>query len=138
MKKTLEINITLGALNLVRVNESVIVPENVSVSFTSQVYSLGTLVGTAKCGKKTKKFKTTGEPVDLSELFTQAGKVDIELSMIAHGEPVKNWRIEPILVKEINHELVAIPEITELTERVATLEAGISELITLMKSNETI
>lgn len=134
----MQINITLGTPNLVRVNECVIIPEEVSISFTSYLYALGTLVGTARCGEKIKKFKTTGEPVDLSELFSRAGKVDIELSMLAGGEAVKTWRLEPILVKEIEHELRAIPEIDALNERIDTLEAALSELASLIKSNETI
>lgn len=139
------IEITLSDARLVRIYEAVTIPEEVYLRFVSPVYSLGTLAVTAKNGNRKKDFKTRGEPIDITELCRKAGTVDIEVSLLVRETPVKTWRIEPLILREINHAFEAIPEIEEMRRAIdsmrgelATLKKAFAELVALEKENENI
>lgn len=134
------ININLTSRSLAKIDErKIILPENeVFIHFTSSLYSLGTLVVTVKNSEFKKQYKTTGEPIDISVLCTRAGTVEIEVSMVINCEPVKTWRIEPLILCEINHKFEAIPEIEQLKLEINNVKAAIKEVAYLVKENETI
>ena len=133
----MNICIELNARNPARVSEVILLPEDeVKLSFSSGVYVLDNLVISCKKGNNTKKYKTTGAAIDLSDLCTSAGRIDIEVSLVVGAEVVKEWRVEPLLIKEIDHSFVPIPEFEHMREEIATMKGAIRELKTIVENNE--
>lgn len=127
------INIPLASNSLVRLGESVVLPEEVKIKFTSTVYALGVLVGRASTSDGFIDFKTHGEEVDISEICKKAGTVNISVSLVVKGEAVKTWKVETLYLKEIAHEIVATPETEAMKERIKLLENAVIELTGLVK-----
>lgn len=125
----MKIDVKLAGLSRVRLTcGEVILPELVSLSFSSSVYALDTLVGEATKGEKTIKFKTSGEEIDISSLCSCAGVIDVTVSLVCRGKSVKTWIVEPIYLKEIEHVMIATPETDELKQRLSRLETAVVEL----------
>lgn len=121
----------LNSSPIVLHREVITLPETVEIGFSSCVYALGEIVVTING----KQYKTSGEnTIDISEHFTQAGEVEIMVSLIARGEAVKSWSVEKFIVKEVDGTYKAIPEIESLKERVLLLEKASQELKTLINS----
>jgi hypothetical protein len=131
------ITINLTASSTVRLGESIVLPEEVKIKFSSTVYALGVLVGRASTADGFIDFKTRGEEVDVSEICKKAGTVNISVSLVVKGEAVKTWKIETLYLKEIAHEVVATPEIEAMKERIKLLENAVIELTGLVKDNNT-
>ncbi len=125
------ITLPLNAAPIVLHREAITLPETVELSFTSCIYALGELVVTIGG----EQYKTHGDkPIDVSAHFTKAGEVEIMVSLIARGDVVKTWAVEPFIVKEVDGTYKAIPEIENLKERVVLLEKASQELKTLINS----
>ena len=130
------INIDLKSKKLVEIGErKILLPENVCLQFTSSVYRLGTLIVSVSNGNEVKKYKATGEPIDITPLCKQAGEVKIEVSHVIDCTPVQTWHVESLLLCEINHELQAIPEIEALKAEIEKMKAALRELAQLVKDN---
>ncbi len=95
--------VELNTMNIVRlgISEPFIVPENLELEFES-VYSLDKLLVEVKQNDKKQKFVTYNRKVDISEFTKQGGLIEVAVSLICGGEVVKEWELEPIVVKEIN------------------------------------
>lgn len=135
----MKIEIPLLGNPRIRLDTGIIpLPENnVSIVFTSNIYKLVTLVGKVITEYDTFSFKVTdNESIDISDLCKKAGTVTIIVSLVAHGEVLKTWNIEPIILKEIDHQIYATPEIDELKNKIARLEMAVQEVSKLV--SETI
>ena len=131
------ITVDLKGQSPARITDTVILPEEeVILSFTSAIYSLGELLISVKKDNVVKKYKTKDKLVDISEFCTSAGCVDIEVSLMVGSDAVKDWRVEPLLIKEINHSFAPIPEIEQMREELATMKSAIKELRTIVENNE--
>lgn len=115
--------------------------EKIEISFASSVYRLTCLAGEARCGDKVKKFVTRGEAVDITDLCV-AGELNITVSLVGGDEKLKTWRLEPLLLKEIDGELRAIPAIEDMKTELAvlrydlgTVKSALAELTALVKDN---
>lgn len=113
-------------------------PENnVSIVFTSNIYKLVTLVGKVISEEETISFKATAdEKIDISEICKKAGTLTIIVSLVAHGEVLKTWNVEPIILKEVDHQIHATPELDELKNKISRLEMAVHEVSKLV--SETI
>lgn len=112
--------------------EPVLLPETLKVEFASNVYKLSNLVllVTAKNGNIKKQYKVSDKndyTIDLTELL-HIGAIDLEISACVKSEPVKNWRVPSIFVKEINHQFALIPEIEQLKAQLKLQATAIKEI----------
>lgn len=109
-------NIELTAHNLVGLDlKEILLPEQeLKLRFSSSLYNLDVLLVTAKNGeKKVKKKLVFPFEIDISELLF-AGTIEAEISLISNNEAVKTWRLQPLHIKENEHQFKAIPEIVRL------------------------
>jgi hypothetical protein len=120
MKVKLTANKNVG-LNL---KEPFFVPEKLSLKFESE-YKLDKLAIEVKANEVTKNYIITDKKLDLTEFTQSPCIIEISIALIVKGKAVKSWEIEPILVEEVNHELVLKDYITSLT---TPLQAEISTL----------
>ena len=130
----LRTTITLNgsACALCDLQEPILLPETIEVTFASDVYKLSNLVllVTAKNGNLKKQYKASDKnnyTIDLTELL-HIGAIDLEISACVKSEPVKTWRVPSIFVKEINHQFALIPEIEELKAQLKLQAKAINEL----------
>lgn len=128
-----------NTLALLDNNETIILPENeLIIALSTDVYTLYTLVITAKNDKRKLQFKTSDKhEIDLTELLTP-GVIEIEISNIRKGEAVKSWRIENIYIKEIEHKFEIVPEISELQNQIKETKGAIAELVSLLQKNNIV
>ena len=113
-------------------------PETISLDFSSIVYPLDSLIVTVRNGSLKKSFKPRGKSIDISEFCSHAGSVEIESSLTVNCEVVKTWRIEPLILCEIEHTFMAIPEIEAIKDEIALIKSAINDLVTLFKNSEII
>ena len=109
-------NIELTAHNLVGLDfKEILLPEQeLKLKFSSSLYNLDVLLVTAKNGeKKVKKKLVFPFEIDISELLF-AGTIEAEISLISNNEAVKTWRLQPLHIKEIEHQFKEIPELVRL------------------------
>lgn len=130
MKTTITLN--GSACALCDLQEPVLLPETLKVEFASNVYKLSNLVllVTAKNGNIKKQYKVSDKndyTIDLTELL-HIGTIDLEISACVKSEPVKNWRVPSIFVKEINHQFALIPEIEQLKAQLKLQATAIKEI----------
>lgn len=126
------VELLLTANELVKHNAIITIPEEkVELAFSSPIYPVDHLVVSIRKGAEITQIRTNGKPVDITEQCTSAGLVEITATLEARGVAAKVWQIEPIVVKEIGGNFIAVPQIVELEARVATLEKAIVELTKL-------
>ena len=109
-------NIELTAHNLVGLDlKEILLPEQeLNLKFSSSLYNLDVLLVTVKNGeKKVKKKLVFPFEIDISELLF-AGTIEAEISLISNNEAVKTWRLQPLHIKEIEHQFKEIPELVRL------------------------
>lgn len=144
MKKIL----TLTASTYVRVGEPIILPDTVEIEFESPTYrhNLGVLHVKVSNGAQGKTYKLSERvPLDITEYCTHAGVVDITVALVIRGETVKTWRVEPLIIKEVEHTLAVIPEVEEMKAQLAEMQAQLAEMrkafaeiVTLVRESESI
>ena len=124
--------IILEQATLARLGSTVTLPladeERVLLHFTSLTYSLGALAVTASNGDLFVREKTTGAPVDITDVCRRAGEVKITASLIVGGEIVKAWGVEGLTVREIENVTVVIPELESMRSDISLLRAAVTEL----------
>lgn len=137
----MEINAKLNGntLALLEGDTTIILPEDkLILVLDSSIYTLYTLVITARNGDNVKRFKTSDRhEIDLTDLLAP-GVIEIEISNIRKGEPVKSWRIENLFVKEINHKFEIVPEIENIHQQIKDVSGAIKELYSQLKNNNII
>ena len=126
--------VILEQATLARLGNTVTLPllkeERILLHFTSLTYSLGSLIITASNGDLFLREKTTGDPVDITDVCRHAGAVKITASLIVGGEIVKAWGVEGLVIKEIDNVPVVIPEIENMRGEISLLRSAVSELNT--------
>lgn len=114
-------NIQLNYETRVRAENSITLPTEGEIIFTSSTYKLTELVIVAKNGEKRVKGKTKNGVFDISPLLF-AGVLEMSVHLIVNGVPAKKWDIVPIILREVDNALCAFDEIEDLRARVAALE----------------
>lgn len=130
MKTTITLN--GSACALCDLQEPILLPETLELSFISSVYKMSNLVllVTVKNGDVQKQYKASAKndyTIDVSELLF-LGSLDIEISACTKSEPVKTWRVPSLFVKEIKHEMALIPEIEELKAQIKLMATAIKDI----------
>lgn len=125
----LKIKLNGNTQGLVDLTEPILLPESkLELEFSSDLYTFGILLVSAKNGKKERKRKLSKPfTMDISELL-YPGAIEIEISMISKAEVVKRWRLQDIYIKEIEHKYEIIPEIAEM-------KGAIKEITEILKKN---
>ena len=109
-------------LRLEGVDESIVLPESLSLEIYSLIYGTDEMIIEIRNGRKTEKRKVKGaQPIDLSA-FLYAGKIEMNVSLVACGQIVKKWSVVPLVIYETDGGFDAFDEINDLSNRVAALE----------------
>ena len=109
-------------LRLQGVDESIVIPESLSLEIHSLIYGTDEMIVEIRNGRKTEKRKVNGaQPIDLSA-FLYAGKIEMNVSLVARGQIVKKWSVVPMVIYETDGGFDAFDEINDLSNRVAALE----------------
>jgi hypothetical protein len=98
--------------------------------------SLKNLYITAVNGDKTITFEVVDGGATLPEALKTAGTLQMSIRQIINGEVLRTWTVEQIYFKELGGEYEAIPQVTELTEKVAALTDAIAELKNIIIERE--
>lgn len=77
-------------------------------------------------GKTVKKPLSKYEPIKIEELT--AGELKAEVKHYLKGILIKTYKIEPLLLKEVDGSISAIPEIKELKNQIKTLSESYESL----------
>ena len=122
----MNIDIVLDRSRYVRLHEKVVLPDTITLKFSSYSYELPELLVTVRSPSGTKQYKTRDGTVDISELADRAGKIEIVAGLIVKGTEVKKWQVEPIILVEIPQGFEAIPEIVAIEETLRNHESRLN------------
>ena len=104
----------------VGIDGGVVLPDTLDFVFTSE-YALPELLIVARNGDKTEKTKTTDGTYTVPASLLFAGTIEISVSLIARGEVVKRWNLEPVLIKEIDGDFTAYSAFETMQAQIAEL-----------------
>lgn len=99
---------------------AVVLPDTLNIVFASE-YALPELLIVARNGNILEKTKTTDGTYTVPASLLFAGTIEISVSLIARGEVVKRWNLEPILIKEIDGDLTAYAAFETMQAQIAEL-----------------
>ena len=85
-----------------------------------------------------KKYKTTGEAIDITELCKTAGEAEIEINYRSGCEILKTWHTEKLLLCEIEGKFEAIPEIEILKAELTNVKKALVDINNLISDKEII
>lgn len=117
---TRTIDLTTCPVARVGIDGGVVLPDTLDLIFASE-YALPELLIVARNGGKTEKTKTTDGTYTVPASLLFAGTIEISVSLIARGEVVKRWSLEPILIKEIDGDFTAYAAFEEMQAQIAEL-----------------
>lgn len=117
---TRTIDLTHCPVARVGIDGGVVLPDTLDFVFTSE-YALPELLIVARNGDKTEKAKTTDGTYTVPASLLFAGTIEISVSLIARGEIVKRWNLEPILIKEIDGDFTAYAAFETMQAQIAEL-----------------
>lgn len=131
MNKIIELN---PLTNIVLWQDGIVdLPTDVSVTFTSQALQLNTLLVTIVNGTKKNTYKLGSENRTIDLLpFLFEGAIQIDVDLISNGTRVHHWRVEDIIVRQIDNHTEIIPQIEllkqEMKKELDLLKSAIREL----------
>lgn len=117
---TRTIDLTHCPVARVGIDGGVVLPDTLDFVFTSE-YALPELLIVARNGDKTEKAKTTDGTYTVPASLLFAGTIEISVTLIARGEVVKKWNLEPILIKEIDGDFTAYAAFETMQAQIAEL-----------------
>lgn len=122
MKK--EIELTMLRVARLADGEPFIMPvnEGLELEITSATYDLSNAIIALKNSNKSGRYRLTGHSFTVPEEFLFAGKLQVSIDLIVHGEVAKHWDCVPIVIKETETGFYAFGEIIELQNRITELE----------------
>lgn len=87
-------------------------------------YRLDSAVVTLSYAGKKQSFRFSGNTFRVPEEFhLSEGKLCVELALVKNGRKEMRWDIEPILLREYEGRIEAMPHISELQAEIAELKA---------------
>ena len=117
---TRTIDLTHCPVARVGIDGGVVLPDTLDLIFTSE-YALPELLIVARNGDKTEKTKTTDGTYTVPASLLFVGTIEISVTLIARGEVVKKWNLEPILIKEIDGDFTAYAAFETMQAQIAEL-----------------
>lgn len=118
MTRTIEL--TPCPVARVGIDGGVVLPDTLDFVFVSD-YALPELLIVARNGNKTEKIKTTDGTYTVPASLLFAGTIEASVSLIARGDVVKRWSLEPILLKEIDGDFTAYAAFEEMKKQIEEL-----------------
>lgn len=117
---TREIDLTIIPVAKTGIEGAVVLPDALAFTFNS-AYDIRELLIVARNGDKVEKAISTDRTYTVPPSLLHAGTLEISVSLIHHGEVIKHWSIEPILIKEIDSDFTAFAAFEEMQEQIAEL-----------------
>lgn len=99
---------------------AVVLPDTLNIVFASE-YALPELLIVARNGNIIEKTKTMDGTYTVPASLLFAGTIEISVTLIARGEVVKKWNLEPILIKEIDGDFTAYAAFETMQAQIAEL-----------------
>lgn len=131
----MEVKLLLATKKLVRLPETLVAGQNIVIALESSIYDLGMLGVAITNGTRTETRVLEGENrIDISSFCDRACKIDIKVELIIKGRVAKEWRLEPIVVREIDGEFEPIPQIADFERRISRMEGVIVEFSDTLKN----
>lgn len=128
----MKITLNTGSLAMFDSNEPFVLPDTLDIEIISPIYRLESVAISVRNNGETKKYTLKQKPFNLNLKDLKAGRLELEISALVNGEPVKSWRVPDIILKEVNHTFEAIPEIEAIKRELTTLKQGIAEILKLI------
>ena len=129
----MKITLRLSNADTIFHKEIITLPEyKIEVVVENNPYIEGELILSLKNGATEKQYKVGKEPVDIREMFNDAGEVCGALTLLIRGRVAKVWQVEPLCAIVTPSGIQAIPEIEYLKSRITTLEHALVELKTIV------
>ena len=130
----MKITLRLSNADTIFHKEIITLPEDkIEVVVDNNPYLQGELILSLKNGDTEKQYKVGKEPVDIREMFNDAGEVCGALTLLIRGKVAKVWQVEPLCAIVTPSGIELIPEIEYLKARVSTLERALVELKTIVE-----
>jgi hypothetical protein len=128
----MEYKVSLGDNRFVSIHDCLIANEKNILVFDSNMYGIGKklCVTVAKNGHEEKPILLQDNFFDISPYCKRACRIDIKVELIINGQTAKTWVLEPIVVRELDGKIEAIPEFIEMRREIAMLRQCIRELNT--------
>lgn len=109
--------------------EPFILTQNESLSIQIPKYLVGNIL-IVKLGDSIEKYKLTSDTFVIPNL--SVGTLELAISIIHSGEEIRRYSIEPLLIKEINSEIKAIPQISELELQISKYKKDYEDIVNKM------
>lgn len=133
-------NITLELLHGVAIvkNRGAIplTDDPLTLSIFSKKYLRDDLFVTGEINGKSITFEIKDGIAVIPAALKEAGAMKLTVRKIINGEILQTWSAEPVLLREIDGKYEAIPQITELSEKVAKLTEAVAELKNIIINQE--
>ena len=124
----MEAKIVLDTRKYARLPETLIAGQNVVIALESSIYELGLLGVAISNGSRCDTLVLEGDnTIDLSPYLDHACKIEIKVELIIKGHTVKQWQLEPIVVREVDTDFEIIPQIVDYERRLKRMEDIIIE-----------
>lgn len=128
--------IKLEKSRFVKIPEMFFEGDKLELKFKSSLYTLSKLYAVATNGSTTKRGELKDNTLDISDLCRKACVVDINVYLISRSKTVKEWRLEPLVVRGLNDVFKPIPETVHMREELTTMKKALKEMNT--KINDTL
>lgn len=127
MKKEIELNQYRGFL---RDREPLLFEDGETLELTfSGPYRLDNAFLAISSGNKKERKIRIEDVTTIPDDYLIAGELNLEVIFTARGQVVKRIRVEPILIRELDGTLSAVPEIDAMKAEIATLTEKCAGLV---------
>jgi hypothetical protein len=124
----MDIKLKLDTKKYVSLPEILVAGQKAVIAFESKEYEFGILCVIVDNGVMSETFVLENDyTIDITKFIDRGCKLDIAIEHIIKGRTVKRWRIEPIVVREIDPDIEPIPQIVDFERRLARMENIIIE-----------
>ncbi len=100
-----------------------IIDEDLHITFEGMDAANGIYHAALTCGVLHLSAKIVNHMITIPKESLSAGELNITVMLYLRGEKLKEWVIEPLLLKDVEPTLTAEPEVSVLGEELKTLKA---------------
>lgn len=101
-------------------------------------YNIDNLIMSVKNGNLTTEIKAKNNTFEIPKEFMFAGKLEMVLTLFEDCKIIKKWRIEPLIITELNEQFDGIPEIKMVENKITELEKTVQRLTQIIDKKEKI
>lgn len=99
-----------------------IIDEDLHITFEGMDAANGIYHAALTCGVLHSSAKIVNHMLTIPKESLSAGELNITVMLYLRGEKLKEWVIEPLLLKNVDPTLTAEPEVAEIRHRLAELQ----------------